>query len=413
MKKSNLLLCASAAILALASCGGGGSSAPAAKQTLVIWCAEAAVELTTSQVKTFMEQSNLAGNFDFKVNPVGEGDAAGNMITDVQAGADIYFFAQDQMTRLVTAGALTSIGGTYKAAIEGNNVAEAVNSAKVGDKVYAFPATADNGYFLYYDGSKLTEEQVKNWDTLLTAAEGAGAEVGFNYTSAWYNFGFFYGAGADSVWTTNVEGKFTAYADTYNTDKGLVAAKALTRVVRSASVDDNSSIGKTSDKCIAIVDGTWDYKAAKEKWGENLRCAELPNFTVDGKDYHTGSFSGMKFVGVKPQTDEIRLKACLDIANYLTSEEGQNKRFEVLEWGPSNKNAQATDAVKNAPQIVALNKQNQAKSKPQGQFPGKWWDNAGAICSSIKTAEDTPDEAKLRDILRVYEGTLEGMLDVE
>ena len=74
-----------------------------------IWVAEAAVEFTKAQVEVFKAQNPEYANMTVLVQPVGEGDAAGNMITDVEAGADIFGFAQDQLARLVAAGALEEV----------------------------------------------------------------------------------------------------------------------------------------------------------------------------------------------------------------------------------------------------------------------------------------------------------------
>ena len=43
------------------------------------------------------------------------------------------------------------------------NLDEAVAAASVNDTLYAYPMTADNGYFLYYDKNYLTEEDVRRW----------------------------------------------------------------------------------------------------------------------------------------------------------------------------------------------------------------------------------------------------------
>lgn len=79
------------------------------------------------------------------VEPVGKGDAASNMLTDLDAGADIFNFAQNQLARLVAAGALIELSE--------ENAAGSVAAATMADLVYAYPLTSDNGYFLYYDKS--------------------------------------------------------------------------------------------------------------------------------------------------------------------------------------------------------------------------------------------------------------------
>ena len=57
------------------------------------------------------------------------------------------------------------------------NSAGAINAATYDGVLYGYPMTADNGYFLYYDKSVLTEEDVQTLDGILAAAEKAGKKV--------------------------------------------------------------------------------------------------------------------------------------------------------------------------------------------------------------------------------------------
>ena len=77
---------------------------------ITIWVADAVTDLTKQLADQFIADGGY--NYTVTVEAVGEGDAAGNMITDVEGGADIYGFAQDQIARLVSAGALQQLTGT-------------------------------------------------------------------------------------------------------------------------------------------------------------------------------------------------------------------------------------------------------------------------------------------------------------
>ena len=78
-----------------------------------IWVADNVVDFTKQKAEEFLKSDDAFSGYTVTVEPVGEGDAAGNMITDVAGGADIYGFAQDQISRLVAAGALQPVGGDY------------------------------------------------------------------------------------------------------------------------------------------------------------------------------------------------------------------------------------------------------------------------------------------------------------
>jgi len=402
-------------LLALAGCGGGKTGKKSVD--VLVWCAENITTLTTSQlavVKADLEAMEEFADYEvkFTVNPVGEGDAASNMINDVESGADVYCFAQDQLARLYTAGALEEIKGSTKEALIAANDAGSVSAATFSDKLVAYPLTSDNGYFLYYNKSIISAQQAANWDTLLAAAVAANKEVHYNAGSAWYNFGFFFGAGADSVWTTNASGKFTAYEDTYNGAAGLKAAKGLLKVVTNSAWVDSSDADKGfGGNAAAVVSGTWDYEKAKAKLGDNLACAKLPKFTVGTEEIQMGMFAGNKLIGVKPQTNTLKAIAAQKAAAYLSGEKAQLERFNAVSWGPSNKVDQQNDAVKANPGLVALAEQMEAKAKPQGQFPGKWWDTAGAIAGSLHDAGAAATDTQIQNILNTYHAALDGMLD--
>ncbi len=435
MKKSKLILCTSA-MLMLASCGGGGSSSAASSAAssavpevtmeqaikgittqedmdLLVWCAKEIAPTVTNTIETF--KSTIAGygytkTVNITVGEVGEGDAASKMVTDVEAGADVYFFAQDQLARLNTAGALSAVPAGFQAQVKRENSAGSINAATLSEKLISYPATDDNGYYLYYDKSVLSDDDIKDWAKIIAKAEAGKYEVDFNHSSAWYNFGFFYGAGADSVWSTNTAGKFVSYEDSYAGAAGLIAAKAMRDIVTSTTIVDNSGIAGAGDKCIAIVDGTWDYNAAVTKFGDNLACAELPSFTVDGKSYHTGSFSGNKLIGVKPQGTSARAVVAHALGLTLNGYAAQEARFDAKGWGPSNVELAASAKLAAAPHLKALVAQN-AYAKPQGQFPQKWWDIAGAIGPAIATAGKSATDEELQTILDTYKASLDTCLD--
>ncbi len=83
-----------------------------------VWVAENVQTFTQDQIKAFQDANPQYAGYTVTVEPVGDGDAASNMITDVEGGADIYGFAQDQLARLVSAGALMPITGDYATAVQ-------------------------------------------------------------------------------------------------------------------------------------------------------------------------------------------------------------------------------------------------------------------------------------------------------
>ena len=353
-----------------------------------VWVADNVVDFTNEQIKAFQDAHPEFSGYTFTVEAVGEGDAAGNMITDVEAGADIYAFAQDQIARLVTAGALEVVEDSNAEAVKAQNDAGAVGAATVGGTLYAYPLTSDNGYFLYYDKSVVTDPSTL--EGIIADCEAAGKNFYFEINSGWYQTAFFFGAGAELTYDTDDSGNFTKCNSTYASDAGVVALKKIAEVASSKAFQNGSAISNATNVG-AIVDGTWDAQAAKDLFGDNYACAKLPTFEgADGKTYQMSGFGGFKLLGVKPQEDDLKLAVCDALAAFLSSEEVQLARYNAVGWGPSNLNAQKSDAVQADEALSALADQLQY-TIPQGQYPGDYWSLATSLGDSVISGEIKAD----------------------
>ncbi len=345
-----------------------------------VWVADAAVDFTNEQISKFVEANEGVKDATFTVEAVGEGDAASNMITDVEAGGDIYGFAQDQIARLVSAGALEEVAPENVDAVTSENDEGAVAAATVGSVLYAYPLTSDNGYFMYYDKSVVTDPT--DLDTILADCKSAGKNFYMEINSGWYQTAFFFGTGCNLSYETDDAGNFTSATVDYASDAGVTALKTMI-AMQESGVFVNGSTAGTATNIGAIVDGTWDATTLKEVLGDNYACAKLPSFKgADGNTYQMSGFSGYKLLGVKPQEDEDKLAVCDALAAYLAGGEVQLARYEALGWGPSNVEAQQSDAVKADEALSALNEQ-MLEDKPQGQYPGDYWTLATGLGDDV------------------------------
>ena len=399
MKRFLVLVLALAMLFSLVSF----ASAEGYSGELKIWVAEAVVDFTNQQVEAFKAAHPEYAGMTVVVQPVGEGDAAANMITDVEAGADIFGFAQDQLARLVAAGALEEVEPGNAEVVKAENDAGSVAAVTLGETMYAYPMTSDNGYFLYYDKSVVTDPS--DLDKILADCDAAGKKFYMEINSGWYQTAFFFGAGCELTFDSDNEGNLVAMNASYASDEGVKALKAMIRLANSPAFVNGSSVSNATNAA-AIVDGTWDATAAKELFGENYATAKLP--VVDG--FQLGGFGGFKMLGVKPQTDDDKLAACDALAAFLTSEEVQLARFNAVGWGPSNLAAQANEAVQADEALSAL-AQQLAFCAPQGQYPGDYWSLATALGDDIIGGKlNDTDDAGLLETLKNFEATCESYL---
>ena len=414
MKK--ILRCSSlvAMAIALASCGGGGSQGDVKEFNATFWVSETAgvTDLTKQQIEKWNE-TNGKYKINATIEGISEANAASQMLTDVESGADVYCFAQDQMNRLITAGALNKLGAGASSFVEENNDAGSVSGAKVNGEIYAYPITADNGYFMMYDKSVIKEEHLNSLEDIVADCEAAGRNFSMeNETSAWYLASWFFGAGCTSTWTTNADGSFASVNDDFCSDAGLIAMRGMQHLVKSTAYVSSSAaadFGAATPSAV-LISGTWAVKDAKAIIGDNLGCAKLPCYTVDGKQYQMGSYSGYKYMGVKPQTDGTKASALNSLVQYLSSEECQLERFNSFGWGPSNKVAAASDAVKADEALSALIAQS-PYSIAQGQIHGSWWDIAKVLGSNAKEAA-LDDKTALQAGLDTYKNAIDALFSM-
>ncbi len=377
-----------------------------------VWVADAAVDFTNDEIAKFQEEYPQYAGVTFTVEPVGEGDAATNVITDVESAADVYGFAQDQIARLVSAGALEEVNPDYVDDVTERNDEGSVNAATVGDTLYAYPLTSDNGYFLYYDSSVVTDPS--DLDKILSDCESAGKNFYMEINSGWYQTAFFFGTGCDLSYETDTDGNFTSCTTDYASDKGVAALKEIIKLAGSSAFQNGSSANNATDYA-AIVDGTWDQDTIKQAFGDNFACAKLPSFTTDdGETYQLSGFSGYKLLGVKPQEDEDKLQICDDLANYLSDEEAQLDRYKTVGWGPSNLNAQQDDDVQDDAALTALKDQMQY-DVPLGQYPSEYWDLAKGLGDDVIQGKLTADSSDddLIAALQTFEDTCKSYASAE
>ena len=372
-----------------------------------VWCAENITELMKTQIADFNSSNKLGITFNATVEPVGEADAATSMTTDVEAGADLFCFAQDQTARLIQANALAELGNAATEFVKNNNDKASVTAVTSGDKLYGYPLTSDNGYFMYYDKRFVSDEEAKSLEAIIAACEKAGKNFSFELENSWYTISFFFGTGCVSEWQTDADGKFISVNDNLNSDAGKAACEGMAKLVTSKIYVNSSTTAdfQAATPSAVVVSGTWNYENAKEILGENMGIAKLPAFTAGGKEYQLGSFNGCKLMGVKPQADAKRAAALNQLAQYLTGEKAQLERFNSVGWGPSNLAAQGSDAVKAAPHLTALMNQNNF-SRPQGQIHGSWWDIAKMIATGLKEGKSA------EDALAKYQADMEALFQM-
>ena len=348
---------------------------------LTVWGAEEDEALLQELFASF--QAHYAGQASFQITyqPQSESNCKDVLLGDLEGGADVFAFADDQVSALAAAGGLDPI--TDGAAIQSASLPAAVEAASVENTLYAYPLTADNGYFLYYNKSYFTEADVQRLDRILETAAQAGRLVAMDWSSAWYVYAFFGNTGLEVG--LNEDG-LTNYCTWNSTDgpiRGVDVAQAMLSVASSpafASMTDTEFLaGVQNGSVIAGVSGVWNAVAIEEAWGADMGAAKLPTYTCAGQQVQMASFSGCKLIGVNAYSEEPKWAARL--AEWITNEKNQQLRFELRGQGPSNVAVAESPVIKQSPAIAALLEQSEFSQLQR--IGGKFWDPVSKFAENM------------------------------
>lgn len=408
MKKKLIAALTAGAMAAMSL--GMGASAEVQDVSLTVWGAEEDQAMLQEMINSFEEQYGEYANFTIQLGVESESTAKDTILTDIQAAADVFAFASDQLPDLVKAGALQSLdeldpaiqnyAGKSLDDIKNANVSGSVEAATYDGTMYAFPMSADNGFFLFYDSSVLSGEDVASWDSLLAAAEAAGKKVGMTLSSGWYNASFFYGAGfttgLNDDGTTSIDWNGTS-ADGYT---GVQVVQSMLGIAGHGSflsvADGDISNQIASGDLCAAVSGTWDATAAQKAFGDGYAATKLPTFTLNGEQVQQGSVAGFKLIGVNAYSQNAGWAALL--AEWLTNEENQAIRFEQREIGPSNIAVSESSEVSENLAIAALAEQS-AYGVVQS-VGTNYWDPTATFGEMIAQGQlSADDEAGIQEAL--------------
>jgi arabinogalactan oligomer / maltooligosaccharide transport system substrate-binding protein len=350
--------------------------------SLKVWGDDLDQALLQQLVEEF-KAANPTKTYQITFGVVGEGEAKTNVLADIEAAADVFAFADDQILDLVKAGALYEI--TFnKAQVTAANVAGSIDISTVDGKLYAYPFTADNGYFLYYDKRVVTADQVKTLDGLLAAANAKNAKFAYDISNSWYLAGLFLGAGGKIDINANLKN-----VPDFNNARGVqLVEEVIWPLVNNTAFLNTSSEAVMADlfsrqQLAAGVIGTWGKSAIQGALGENMGVTKLPTMTLGGQQVQMGSFAGYKLMGVK-RTTKFPLEA-QRLADFITNEQSQLRRYEVRSLGPSNINAGKNSIIQSDIVLAALALQNNYATPMKNLTT--YWGPAGSFGETLVSKE--------------------------
>ncbi len=356
--------------------------------SLLVWAPEAAVELTQKMCADFIAKYPDK-TITIDVKPQEEGDAATQVLNDPEVAADVFSFACDQLNRLNKSKVLAPLND-YVEDVKSRDSEGSVEAATLNDELLAYPETGENGYYLVYDKSVVTDEDAKTLEGVLEACRKAGRKFNMDAGNGFYSCMFPFTGGLE-ITGLNEEG--TQQFNDYDEEKVLDSLEAFASlfkeysdIFQSDNVDKTGSGMAQDPRSVAAgIDGSWNAATIKKTLGDDYGAAKLPTININGTDTQIISMSGYKLIGVNdyskfPEASQV-------LANYLAGEECQLTRAENLSWSPSNKVAAESDIVKANKGSVACLEQAQF-ALPQVNIADTFWSPMGTLGNKVKDGSD-------------------------
>lgn len=401
MKRTLALILALAMMLGLLLSGCGGTETAETEAAvsgttgvqdvhLKVWVPEEEQDIMQQMADSFAA-AHPEYNFSIEMSIMGIDEANAQLKTDADSAADIFQMASGGVPELQKMGLLLPIG--YNEAELRELYAENAITAVTAEDglLYAVPFTP-NTFFMYYNTSMFTEEDVKSLDAMLAKDLGEGVDynVAFPVSGSWYLESFFFAAGCTLF---GEDGKDPTSMD-WNNEKGLAAGQYMIDLVNNPKfINDKDGIGLSllrEGKVGAIFSGTWDAAVVQEALGENYGAAKLPTANINGTDSQLRNFGDYKTYAVKSSTKYPL--AAQQFAEWICNEENQLLRYEAIGVSPCITSLAESPELADDLATAALVEQSE-HYYPQPNIPqiNEYWTPATAFGEGIVNKEITSE----------------------
>lgn len=362
---------------------------------LTIWSEPANNDVLNKMIESFKEEYKDEADFEITLVENSDASTRDNLLEDIHNAADIFPFADDQLAAMVAGGALEPVAN--QDAVRAANIEGAVEAASINDTIYAYPMTADNGYFLYYDKKYFSDEDVKTLDGILKVAEKENKKFNMQWASGWFLYSFFGNTGLEVGMNDDGVTNHCTWNSKEGNITGVDVAQALLDISKSkgfSSTMDSEVVEKIqSGEVIACVSGVWNEVEIRKAWGDDYGAVKLPTYTVADQQVQMASFKGYKMLGVNYYSKNKDW--ALKLADWLTNEENQKLRLLERSQGPSNIKAAESEEMKGIPALQAV--VDQAEYGTLQRIGNAYW--APTEEFGIKMAQGNPDNTDLQKLM--------------
>lgn len=335
----------------LTGCGSSGNDG-AEKVRLMVWSpSEDQSKDSGEWLQTCCEafaDAHPEWDITFVYGVMDEASAGEQVAQDPDASADVFMYANNSLEPMRNADALVRFGGKYREQIEATNSQDVLDTLIMDDNLYGIPFTT-NLWYMYYDKSVFSEEDIKNLDTMLEKGV-----LSFPFVNSWYLPAFYIGNGCTLF---GEDGKDEAAGVDFGGENAVEVTNYLIDLAQNPNfkIDDlGSGIAGLRDGSInAMFSGSWDSNAVKEALGDNMGVAALPTYTLNGEEKQMYAYAGTKAIGVNTHSDYM--VQAIELAIWLGNAESQRLHYELRQVVPCNTELLQEEDIQKDELVMAQN----------------------------------------------------------
>lgn len=350
-KRRRIIAVLLACLMLLSGCGAGGAQGGQESVRLMVWSpSEDQSKDSGEWLQTCCESfaaMHPEWDITFVYGVADEATAAATVAQDPEASADVFMYANDNLTVMTDAQALAKFGGKYADEIKATSSATLLDSVTLDGELYGIPYTT-NTWYMYYDKRVFSEEDVKSLEAMLEKGV-----ISFPFTNSWYLPSFYVGNGC----TLFGDGTQEELGVDFGGENAVEVTNYLIDLFNNPNfvVDaDGSGMAGLRDGSInAIFTGSWDSGSIREILGENMGAAALPTYNLNGETKQMYAYAGSKAIGVNAHSEYM--VPAVELAIYLGSAEAQKLHYDLRSTIPCNTELLADPSIQNDPVVLAQN----------------------------------------------------------
>lgn len=379
--------------LAVTGLTGCGSSEGGERVRLMVWSpSEDQSKDSGEWLQTCCEafaDAHPEWDITFVYGVMDEASAGEQVAQDPDASADVFMYANNSLEPMRNADAIVRFGGKYREQIESTNSQEVLDTLIMDDNLYGIPFTT-NTWFMYYDKSVFSEEDIKSLDAMLEKGV-----VSFPFVNSWYLPAFYLGNGCTLF---GEDGKDEEAGVDFGGENAVEVTNYLIDLEQNPNfrIDDLGSglAGLRDGSVNALFSGSWDANAVKEALGDNMGVAALPTYTLNGEEKQMYAYAGTKAIGVNTHSDYM--VQAVELAIWLGNAESQRLHYELRQVVPCNTELLEEEDIMSDELVTAQNNTFSYTSiiQPLVNQMNNCWTPVENMGKGIRNGSVTHDNAK-------------------